>query len=362
MDTHETDAKARLDQRIDPLALLQKAFSYPTLLGALLVFAALIVARTFKVDPDTWWHLVVGRHIISTHTWPTSDTYSFTVAGADWIAYEWLAEVALALVMQAGGLFGWAVLLFLLAATTTLLIYYFAILRCRNPKAAFVATALVLPLSGVWFTLHPQLFGYIFLLTVLICLEHFRQGRHRALWLLPMVFMLWVNTHGTFVFGFFAFGVYWLCGLIDLRCGCVVADRWPVVERVQIAVAALVSLVVGCITPYGTLLLAYPSQMILQQNEITANMTSWQPIPLNIWHGKLFLVYLLIFVVVLAVTRPTIRLEGLILLLFSVVMTALHARALPLFAIVFAPVLADLLAQWVFPTLRRRTAPRSMHY
>jgi hypothetical protein len=238
-------------------------------------------------------------------------------------------------------------LLFGLASALVLLTYYYAYLRSRNAKAAFIATVLVLPLLAVWISLHPQLLGYIFLLITLICLEQFRQGRRRALWFLPLIFLLWVNSHGTFSLGFFVLGIYWFSGLVDLRSGSLVAGRWPVAERIQLAAAALASMLAGCITPYGTRLLSNPVQMIVWQQGITPDLVSWQPIPLSVWHGKLFLAFVLLFILAAVTLRPMIKIEEFALFIFAVVMTALHARALPLFAIVFAPLLADLLGRWV---------------
>ena len=327
--------------------MLGKVSSYPVLLGALLVLATFLVALRFQVDPDTWFHEVVGQHILATHSWPTTDMYSFTAPGTEWISYEWLAAVALAQVLQAFGLQGWMGLLFGLAACMMLLIYYYSYLCCRNSKAAFVGTVLVLPLAGVWFSLHPQLFGYVFLLIVLICLEHFRQGRRWALWLLPVVFLVWVNTHGTFVFGFCALGIYWLGGLVELRVGSLRANREPLSARIQMAAVALVSLLACCVTPYGARLLTYPAQLFFLQPENTTRIVTWQAIPMNIWHGRLFLAFLLVFIAAVVALQPLIRIEKLALLFLAVVLTALHARVLPFFAIVFAPVLASLLDRWV---------------
>jgi hypothetical protein len=337
--------RSLLKKHETPMREYRRICSFPVLLGALLVFAVLPAVWTFHVDGDTWWHLMIGQEIIRTHSWPLYDTHSFTAAGVDWMAYEWLSEVILAWAMLMHGLSGLMSLLFGLASGTVLLIYYYAYLRCRNAKAAFLATLAVLPLAAVWFTVHPQLLGYLFLPVVLICLELFRQGRRRALWLLPVVFMLWVNAHGTFVFGYLALGIYWLSGLIELRAGGLVANRWTAAERMQMAMVTLASLAASCITPYGSRLLTYPAEMFLWQQQITATMTSWQPIPLNVWHGKLFLGFVLLFIAV--VRRPTIRLEEFAMFSLAVIMTAIHARALPLFAIVFAPLLASLIAPWV---------------
>ncbi len=142
-------------------------------------------------------------------------------------------------------------------------------------------------------------------------------------------------------------GLYWLSGLVDLRSGSLVANRWPVGERIELLAATLASLLAGCVTPYGTRLLTNPAQMMLWQQAITPDLTSWQPLPLNVWHGKLFLVFVLFFMGAVVTLRPVIKIEEWALFLFAVVMTALHARALPLFAIVFAPLLADMLGRWV---------------
>jgi hypothetical protein len=347
MDPLETASEPVSVTGMDLARLLRRASSFPVLLGAVLLLAVLVVARNFKVDPDTWWHIVVGQNILSTHTWPRAETYSFTARGGEWVAHEWLAEVLLALVVRAGGLRGLMTLLFGLAGTIVLLTYYYAYLRCRNSKAAFVATLLVFPLLGVWFTVHPQLLGYVFLLITLICLEQFRQGRRRVLWLLPPVFLLWVNSHGTFSLGFLVLGCYWLSGLVHIRSGSLVADRWPTAERVQFASVALASLLAGCVTPYGPRLLVNPVQMLTWQQAITTELSSWQPLPMTIWHGKLFLAFVLLFILVVVTLRPLIKVEELMLILIAVAMTALHARALPFFAIVFAPFLATLLGRWV---------------
>jgi hypothetical protein len=347
MNIHAINVGPAGGRRAQPWGLLRKVTSFPVFLGALLVFATLIVAMRFQVDSDTWWHLVVGQHILSVHSFPTAEIYSFTARGNEWVAHEWLGEVVLALALRAGGLRGLMGLLFGWASTSVLLTYYYAYLRSRNPKAAFVATMMVLPLLGVWFSLHPQLLGYIFLLITLICLERFGQGRSRALWFLPPVMLLWVNAHGTFLLGFLAIGIYWLSRLIDLRSENAVAQRRAAGERTQLLAVALASLLAGCVTPYGTRLLTNPAQMMLWQQAINTDLTSWQPLPLNIWHGKLFLIFVLLFMGAVVTLHPTIKAEEWALFLFAVVMTALHARVLPLFAIVFAPLLADLLKRWV---------------
>ncbi len=158
--------------------LLQKVSSFQVLLGAILVSGVFVAERSIRLDPDTWWHIKAGSDILATHHFPIADPYSFTVRGAPWIAYEWLGDVVMSLAARAG-LRGTELLLVASSSLITLLIYYYAWLKCKECKAAFLATFAVAPLAMLSMTVRPQLFGYIFLLVTLICLERFRQG-HRT--------------------------------------------------------------------------------------------------------------------------------------------------------------------------------------
>ena len=121
---------------------LRLAISFPALMAVLLIAVALIGAEPRLIDPDTWWHVTVGEQILKTHTWPTSDTYSFTARGAHWIAYEWLGDVFLALPSRAAGLVGLAWFQKAMVVVFTLLLYLYAYLVSGNSKAACIAAGL----------------------------------------------------------------------------------------------------------------------------------------------------------------------------------------------------------------------------
>lgn len=346
-------------------AILRKVFSFPVFLGMLLL-AGMFVGRLLNLqqassasstpttsmswlEGDTWWHLAVGNQILKAHTWPTHDSYSFTVQHIPWIAYEWLGEVAIALAWRLGGLQGLMILLTLLGFTVLLLLYYYAYLRSGNSKAAFVACALLLPLASLSVTLRPQLVGYVFLVATLIVLEKFRQGRERALWLLPPIFLLWVNAHGTFVLGFVILGVYWASGLKAFQFGGLYAEQWTERQRQRLELTFLLSLLASIVTPYGTRLAAYPLEMASSQHLIVQSIQEWEPLNLSQLYGKYFLVLLLLFWIVLVTRRSACRLQDFVLLLFAIAETFMHARFVILFVPIFAPLLAELLTQWVPP-------------
>jgi len=328
-------------------AALRKMFSFPVLMIVLLLFVASIWSGAGVVDPDTWWHAKVGEQILGTHSWPSSDPYSFTATGAPWMAYEWLGEVIIGMAALWGGLRGELVLLSILSCSVVLLLYCFTYICCRNSKVAFAACAVVLAAIAPFMTLRPQLLGYDFLLITLICLELFRQGKARTIWFLPAIFLLWVNTHGTFVLGLGVVAIYWVCGLVKLRTGGLFAERWADQRRRQLLLAGLLCALVLPLTPYGSRLAAYPLELSLGQPVNVASIQEWQPLAFSNFLGKYLLGVLLASLLALVVVRPELRLEQMTLLLLTIFAACVHIRFTLFFVLVFTPILATMLSRWV---------------
>ncbi len=335
----------------------RRAVSFPVLLGVLLAVGAYWGTGTldgfpgskFLVEGDTWWHLKVGEAILATHAWPTRDTYSFTVSGQPWMAYEWLGEVVMALACRAGGIRGVLGLGILLAILLVLLLYAYATLRSGNSKASAVACALLLPEVAIIFTARPQVLGYILLVACFIILELFRRGNRRILWLLPALFLVWVNTHGSFILGAFVLAAYGLSAYFPLTGRWLEKSPWTDRQRRQLALVALLSAVCVWITPYGARLAAYPFQVVLLQSGLLQSLSEW--VPLSLTSGNftvLFPALLILFLIAQIVTGPLrYRMEDLILLAFAFYETLVHVRFMVFFAIIFAPLLAELVARWV---------------
>ena len=329
--------------------LLKRVVSFPAMLGAFLVVALFVPLRDFTLDPDVWWHIKVGQAILATHHWPTTDPYSFTAPGTPWMAYEWVGDTLLAAVQRAWGLRGLMALDLALGATVLLALYALASLRSRNSKAAFVTCLLLLLLTAVSFSLRPQMLGYLFLVLTLIILERFRQGRIGTLWLLPPLFLVWVNTHGSFVVGLFAFAVYGLSGLVEIRWGGLESIRWTAGERIRLGLAFLASLIALTITPYGMKVAGYPIDMAFSQPINVASIREWQPIAFNLPFGKLFLALLVGFLLAQIVLRPAWQLAELTLFLAGLVAACLHVRFFLVFVPFCAPLFAVLLSRWIAP-------------
>ena len=337
------------DLQIPRQSLAKRLISFPALLGCLLVAGLFVPLREFEVDPDLWWHIKVGQDILATHHFPTVDAYSFTAHGTPWMAYEWLGDVLFGAVHRAGGLRGLLGLDLVLGAAILIALYAFVWLRTRNSKAAFAACALLLPLVFVSLSLRPQMLGYCLLILTLIILERFRQGRSATLWLAPPLFLVWVNTHGSFAVGLFAFGVYGTSGLFKLRWGGLESTPWTPPQRLRLGTAFLIILSLLAVTPYGVRLAGYPIDMAFFQPFNVAHIQEWEPMPFNQPFGQYFLALLAAFLLAQIVLRPTWQLAELTLFLAGLLAACLHTRFLLVFVPFSAPLFGTILSRWVPP-------------
>jgi hypothetical protein len=326
-------------------SIYQVVFSFATMLGVGLVARMFYSLRSFIVDPDLWWHIKYGQGILATHHWPTTESYSFTVGGQHWLAYEWLGDVLLAAVYQVGGLRGLGFLLIFLGSVFALALYYYTSLRCGNPKAGFLASALLVNLANS-FSLRPQMLSYLYLVLALIILERFRQGKRREVWLLPLLMLVWVNTHGLWIIGLGVIGVYLACGLITRPLESVEIGPWNATDRRHLTIAFLLSVIATVITPYGAGLAKFPF-IVSSMPSGVANIQEWLPMTFYLSGDKLFLGLVLGFFLVQVTVRPKWRIEELGLFLFAAMMAFLHLRFLTLFAIFCAPVFVTVLARWL---------------
>ncbi|HUI41509.1 MAG TPA: hypothetical protein VL523_06035 [Terriglobia bacterium] len=326
-----------------------KVFSFPVMLGMFLVAGAVLTSRYRLPDPDLWNHIAIGREILATHTWSSTDHYSFTANGNESMVFEWMGSLAIALAERVAGLRGLMGLLMGLSALQILLIYYWANQRCRNSKAAFVACLLTLPLVAAFFTLRPQLIGFSFLLITLICLERFRQGHHRAVWLLPPLFLVWVNTHGSFMLGLLAVGLYFASGLVGFRWGGLTAVPWTPHERLRLEVVSLLSMLALTVTPYGTRVAGDTLHVLFNAPIGMSNITEYQPLGATGAELQILLVLLLPFLLAQLVYRPVYRLDELAFLVATLYGACVHSRLLFVFMLALIPLAAKLLARWVPP-------------
>src|SRR5258706_7597794 len=75
-------------------------------------------------DSDTGWHIRAGEWMLNNGRVPTTDVFSFTMAGKPWFAWEWLSDVFMATVHRSRGLAGIVLARPLLLRGTSGFLYY----------------------------------------------------------------------------------------------------------------------------------------------------------------------------------------------------------------------------------------------
>src|SRR5579859_5196215 len=86
--------------------------------AALLGYAAFLFVPQVFNDGDTYLHLAIGEWIVKHHGVPYTDPFSYTRAGAPFIAHEWLSEILMVWAYRMQGWDGVAILFGLATALT----------------------------------------------------------------------------------------------------------------------------------------------------------------------------------------------------------------------------------------------------
>src|SRR5207302_1136370 len=178
----------------------------PHFFTAAIFLVLLITAIQPVTDPDFWWHLTTGDWILSHHAIPRHDLYTFTVPDHRWITHEWLSEVVMA------GLFGLGKLPLVSLFFGALLAAGFVLVyRSIDRRVNFVVAGLSLVLGAaaanvIW---GPRIQMVTFTLSALTLLwiKRFCEGKSRAIYLLPLVVLLWANLHAGFFIVYVFLGV-----------------------------------------------------------------------------------------------------------------------------------------------------------
>jgi len=216
----------------------------PVAVGLGLYAILLVAGNRLLNDPDSYWHIVVGRWIVEHRALPTADAFSFTMTGARWIAKEWLSQILYAGAFAVGG---WSGMVVLAAAAIALA---FAVL------ARFLADELaplaVIGLAAIAFAVlapHAVARPHALALPVMVAfvgglVRAVDRERRPSLWLLPLM-VLWANLHGGFTLGL----LLTIAAGLDAVIGAAASDRRRVAREWAGFLLAVVA--AACLTPYG---------------------------------------------------------------------------------------------------------------
>jgi hypothetical protein len=181
------------------------------LLVAYATIAALGVALAYRPlsDPDTFWHLAVGRYIDDQGALPRQNLWSFTAPQHPFAATSWLFGWCIFKLWVFGDYAAVQALVAGLTSLTFCLVLWLALRRGAGLFAAFGATALALVTSAPRLTPRPHMVSYVGLAALAHLLFGARSGRRqRGIFLVPPLICVWANFHAGAIFGVALVGLY----------------------------------------------------------------------------------------------------------------------------------------------------------
>jgi hypothetical protein len=167
---------------------------------AFLAAVGLIALRPID-DPDFWWLLAGGRHMVETRSFAWTDPFSATAAGAEWLNHAWGFELLIYGLYVLTGFTGIIVLQGLTAAATFGVLY--GLVREEGLGRGWAIALLglgALATHGFWGP-RPQLVTYLILAVFVRVLADYQAGRRNRLWWLPVLTLVWANLHAGFLSG-----------------------------------------------------------------------------------------------------------------------------------------------------------------
>jgi hypothetical protein len=313
------------------------------LTAALIVLAVLTVRGRFD-DPDMWWHLKTGEIIWTTHTIPTTDTFSYTTNHHAYIPHEWLSQVLIYGAYRWGGYPG--LMLWLCSFTSVLLIagYILCSVYSGNAKVAFLGAMTIWLFATIGLAIRPHIVGYLLLIFELLILHMGRSRDPRWFLALPLLFAVWVNSHGSFLLGIILSGTALFSSFFEFRIGLLVSSRWDRRSQLLLTLALVLSGAALFLNPIGLKQVFYPINTMLHQPTNLGLVQEWRPLQLNSERGIAWLVVLGCVFLLMILRRAELFWDELLALTLGAWLAASHERMLFVFGILAAPILTRLLS------------------
>jgi len=219
---------SRSSPRSDEKTSIPTWFRWGMPSAADLVFVALLLTLLLTPlsvkllgDGGIGWHIRTGQQILVTHSIPRVDSFSSTMDGKPWFAWEWLYDVSVGALDSIAELNGPVWFTAIVIAAVFGWLFRLLIQRGMNLMFALLFWLLAISASTIHFLARPHVLSWLFALASFWILDSTerdalatgnRKNRFR-LWLLPLLMLVWVNVHGGFLLEFMLLGVFWFGAL-----------------------------------------------------------------------------------------------------------------------------------------------------
>ena len=311
-----------------------------------------VVVLGHSLSNDEFWSLAAGQWMLSHDRMIGLDPFSYTESHRRWVTDEWGSELALAAAVP--GLRRRAYALYAIGLGGLGLVAtraYVRALGARGGRVALILVVLALGLAGVLVGDRGLDFSLVWLPVELYLLTRARARDPCWLVALPLLCLLWVNTHGSILVGL---GVL----IVELTWS-FAPEGWAArlggfgrsPHTGAIAVVVVASLVASCVTPYGPGLLLYDIG-VSTNSQIGQYISEWNSPDFHSLAVALVFLVPLVVLVACVRNRHVLVLEGTLGAVLFV--EALRTQRLVIYLMVVAAGLAATLPtrQWD-PVMRK---------
>jgi hypothetical protein len=319
--------------------------------GVLLGLSCGALGRLLLRDAGTGWHIRNGQLMLQTRSITRVDSFSATMSGQPWFAWEWLYDLLIAAIHHVFGLNGVVFYSAAIMAGAFVLVFHLAMRRGGSLPIAFFLLVLSMGASAIHFLARPHVLSWLLTVIWFELLDSAASGvapeeNRRLLWL-PVLMLVWVNLHGGFLLGFALLGAYFVEGGIEyFTC----PQRRDEIRRwlKRLGLISALSFLATFVNPYGYMLHLHIFQYL--SDRFLMNHVSEFLSP--DFHGvaqQCFAVLLLVTIAALASARRKSRPAQLLVILLAVYSGLYASRNLPvssmLLTLTVAPLLSDTVAR-----------------
>jgi hypothetical protein len=262
---------------------------------------------------DLWGHLAYGRLIAANHAIPSTEPFMPLARGVRFVDLSWLSQVVGDAAYQWEGI---AAIQFLYATSIVFCLGLLAFGVARRTR--LIWPALVAVVACTWLEwqqfliVRPQLVGLACFVSLFVYLSQKRPGKERWV-VVPLLFALWANLHGSFAVGLALLTALAAGRGIDVvlrtgRCRSVSRDRKFRTLTMLIPASALAVLV----NPYGWTILRGVWETANNPN--LADLVEWRPLDILMRQGQAAAAIALVLIVIYRLTPRRVSSTELLLL------------------------------------------------
>ena len=168
-------------------------------LTAFFLLSVLLLSLTYIRDTDAWMHLSLGKAIFEHKGIPQYEPYVYTMEGKPFEYGSWLFGLIYYLSYHFFAIYG----VILLKAATIVIAFSLLLRDALRPHKNYVIAVLIMTavvfLSRHRFVERPDTFLMVFLPFSIFALNAFLYENRKYLYALPLIHLLWANTHASLI-------------------------------------------------------------------------------------------------------------------------------------------------------------------